>query len=182
MSRRPSDASTQFVETTLGSERLRELTPSDLDALQSLLERGSDYFLLHEDRPPTATEARDDWDAVPSGTPRNHKHVIGLFGPELVGVVDVVRDWPRAGTWIIGLLLLDPAARRRGLGARTVSAIDAWAARSGADRLRIAVVLANAGGLKFWQALGFTEVDVHPDAMRTHSPAIALERPIRSQP
>jgi GNAT superfamily N-acetyltransferase len=180
MSDRSSDAT--FGETTLGSERLRELTPSDLDALQSLFERGSDYFLVHEERPPTASEARDDWDVVPVGTPRSHKHVIGLFGPDLVGVVEVVRDWPRPGTWVIGLLLLDPAARRRRTGTRTVSAIDAWAARSGADRLRVGVVLANSGGLQFWQELGFTQVDAHPDATRAHSTAIALERPIQSQP
>ena len=173
---------TQFVETPLGTEHLRELMPSDLDALQSLFERSSDYFLLHEDRPAAATEARDEWDSVPPGTPRSHKHVIGLFGHDLVGVVEVVRDWPRPGTWNIGLLLLDPAARRRRAGTRTVSAIDAWAARSGADRLRITVIPANSGALEFWQGLGFTRVEAHPRSDRGHPTAIALERPIQSYP
>lgn len=172
---------TQFVETTLGIEHLRELTRSDLDALQSLFERGGDYFLIHEDRPPSPTEARDEWDTVPSGTPRCHKHFIGLFGPDLVGVVEVVRDWPRPGTWVIGLLLLDPAARRRRAGTRVVSAIDAWAARSGADRLRVAVVLANNAALEFWHGLGFTRVQAHLRSERTHHTSIALERPIQSQ-
>jgi GNAT superfamily N-acetyltransferase len=147
-----------------------------------LFERGGDYFLLHEDRPVTAIEARDEWDAVPSGTPRSHKHVIGLFGHDLVGVVEVVRDWPRPGTWSIGLLLLDPAARRRRAGTRTVSAIDAWAARSGADRLRIAVVLANNPALEFWQGLGFTRMQAHPRSERTHHTAIALERSVQNPP
>jgi GNAT superfamily N-acetyltransferase len=172
---------TRFVETPLGTGHLRELTRSDLGALQSLFERGGDYFLLHEDRPPRATEARDEWDAVPPGTPRSHKHVIGLFGHDLVGVVEVVRDWPRPGTWNIGLLLLDPAARRHRAGTRTVSAIDAWAARSGADRLRIAVVLANNAALEFWQGLGFTRVQTHPRSERTHHTSLALERSVQGQ-
>jgi GNAT superfamily N-acetyltransferase len=182
MSRPTPDASPQFAEIPLGIWRLRELTRSDLPALQSLLERGSDYFLLHEGRHPTATEARDEWDVVPSGTPRSHKHLLGLLGPDLVGVAEVVRGWPRPATWNIGLLLLDPAVRRHGAGARTVSAIDAWAARSGADRLRISVIAANAGALDFWQGLGFTTVPAQPAAARTNPTAIALERPVQSHP
>jgi RimJ/RimL family protein N-acetyltransferase len=179
MSRRRSDANVQFAPITLAIGQLRELTQIDLDALQSLLERGSDYFVLHEGRDPTATEARDEWDALPSGTPRSHKHVIGLFRPDLVGVAELVRDWPRPGTWNIGLLLLDPAIRRQRAGTDTVSAIDAWAARSGADRLRISVTPANAGALSFWQRRGFTRVPAQPTAVRAHATAIALERPIQ---
>jgi RimJ/RimL family protein N-acetyltransferase len=136
-----------FGEVTLGFGQLRELTQSDLDVLQSLLERGSDFYVNAEERQPTATEARDEWDSVSSANPRSHKHLIGLFSPDLVGVVEVLRDWPRPRTWNIGLLLLDPAVRRRRAGTQTVSAIDAWAARSGANRLRVSVLAVNPGAL-----------------------------------
>lgn len=168
----------EFAETTLELGQLRALTESELPDLQSLLERGSDLFLLTENRRPTATEAREEWEAVPSGTPRSHKHVIGLFAPALVGVVEVVRDWPRPGTWNIGLLLLDPAIRRRRAGTQTFGAIEAWAARSGADRIRITVMPVNTGALAFWQRLGFTRVPAQPTRVREHATAIALERPI----
>jgi GNAT superfamily N-acetyltransferase len=171
-----------FAEVTLGIGKLRELTQSDLQLLQSLLARAGDYFVLHENRGPTATEAHDEWDVVPSGKPRSDKHVIGLFSPDLVGVAEVLRDWPRPRIWNIGLLLLDPAVRRRRAGTQTVSAIDAWAARSGADRLRVSVLPANAGALEFWQRLGFTDVPAQPATGQAHSTAIALERPIQSRP
>jgi GNAT superfamily N-acetyltransferase len=170
-----------FAEVTLGSGKLRELTQSDLQLLQSLLERAGDYFVLHENRGPTATEARDEWDALPSGKPRSDKHLIGLFSPDLVGVVEVLRDWPRPRTWNIGLLLLDPAVRRRRAGTQTVSAINSWAARSGADRLRVSVLPANAGVLEFWQRLGFAHVPAHATTVRARSTATALERPIQTQ-
>ena len=181
MSRRRSAAECQFAEITLEIGLLRELTESDLDAVQSLYERASDYFVLHEDRNPAATEARDEWQALPSGTPRSHKHVIGLFGPDLVGVAEVVRDWPRAGTWNIGLLLLDPAIRRHRAGTHVMGAIDSWAARSGADRLRITVISANSGALDFWQRLGFTRVPIQPKTDSAHATVIALERPVTTQ-
>jgi GNAT superfamily N-acetyltransferase len=166
--------STPFPASSLAAGELRELSESDLDDVQALFERCEDYFLLHEDRPPTASEARDEWNAVPEGTPRDHKHVLGLFAPELAGVIEVVRDWPRGGTHNIGLLLLDPTARGRGTGAQIVGAVDARAAADGAATLRISVEPANAGGLRFWKRLGFRPVP----AVGTHPTAIALERPV----
>ena len=166
--------SAAFPETALAAGRLRELTESDLEDLQALFERCEDYFLLHEDRPPTATEARDEWDAVPEATPRDHKHVVGLFTDGLAGVVEVVRDWPRAGTWNIGLLLLDPTARGRGAGQEVVAAVDVRALAGAAATLRISVDPANTGGLRFWERLGFTPVS----AVGSHPTAMALERPV----
>jgi GNAT superfamily N-acetyltransferase len=156
----------------LAAGQLRELDEADLDDLQALFERCEDYFLLHEDRPATATEARDEWDAVPGGVSREHKHMLGLFDPGLAGVVEVVRDWPRAGTWNIGLLLLDPAARGRGAGAEVVHAVVAAASAAGAATLRISVDPANSGGLRFWERLGFRPVP----SVGSHPTATAFER------
>ncbi len=157
---------------------LRELTRADLPAVQALFERAADYFVLHEQRQPAPDEAETEWASVPPDTPRDHKHVLGWFAPELAGVAEVVRDWPRPGTWVVGLLLLDPAARGSGAGTAIVGEIDARAARSGADRLRIAVILANTRGMRFWQRLGFAEVPVHASSEQTLSASIALERPV----
>jgi GNAT superfamily N-acetyltransferase len=158
----------------LGDGLLRELTTADLVDLQALLERAADYFLLHEGRATRATEASDVWAAVPDGIPRSNKRVLGLFAPGLCGVADVVCDWPRRGTWMIGLLLLDPAARGRAAGTRVIGAIDAAAAGAGADRLRIAVIPANVGGMRFWRRHGFEPVP----AVGVHPTAVALERPV----
>jgi len=164
----------RFDAVTLDGAKLRELTDDDLDDLQALLERCADYYELHEGRPPTATEAQDEWDGVPDGTPRERKHIVGLLAPDLAGIVEVLQGWPRPGTWNIGLLLLDPAARGRGAGSRIMRAVDAWAGRAGADTLRIAVIPANIGGMAFWRRQGFEPVP----AVGKHPTAIALERPV----
>ena len=100
--------------------------------------------------------------------------MLGLFATGLVGVVEVVRDWPRAGTQNIGLLLLDPAARGRGAGAEILDAVDAWATANGAATLRISVDPANVDGMRFWQRHGFSPVP----SVGTHPTAVALERPV----
>jgi GNAT superfamily N-acetyltransferase len=168
----------RFPAAEVEAGLLRELTDADLDDLQGLLERGADYFALHEDRPTTATEARDLFAEVPDGTPAEDKLMIGLLSPALHGVVDIVCDWPRPGTWMIGLLLLDPVARGRGAGTQIVDALDAAAAGAGADTLRIAVIPANPGAMRFWTRLGFRPVPV----VGVHPSAIALERAVASQP
>jgi GNAT superfamily N-acetyltransferase len=168
----------RFAPAESGAGLLRELTPADLDDLQALLQRCSDYFALHDDRPTTPTEARDVWEAVPDGTPREDKLAVGLFAPGLRGFADIVCDWPRRGTWMIGLLVLDPAVRGRGAGTAMVGAIDAAAARAGADTLRIAAIPKNTGGMRFWTRLGFKPAS----AVGVHPTAIAHERAVVSRP
>lgn len=151
---------------------LRELTEAELDAVQALLDRSHDYYVLATGAGPKATAARDVWNALPPGTPRSAKLTLGVHDPGLVGLVDVVRGWPRPDAWLIGLLVLEPAARGRGLGAHIVGAIDARASDAGAKTLRVAVVHANTPALAFWRRLGFAEVPA------TQPGAIALERPV----
>jgi GNAT superfamily N-acetyltransferase len=149
---------------------LRSLRPADLAGLQALLDRCADYFLTAEGRPPRPTEAQDLCTTLPAGTSADDKHLLGVFCGELRGVVDVIRDWPRPRTWLLGLLLLDPRDRGRGVGAAVVAALDRWAASAGADRLRVAVVEANPRALCFWRSLGFSAVPALGPA------ATALER------
>jgi len=81
---------------------------------------------------------------------------LGVFDPagKLVGLVDIARDHPTPGTWYLGLLLIDPAARGQGVGAAVVRGVKQKAARHGATRLILSVVAENDRALKFWKAQG----------------------------
>ena len=104
--------------------------------------------------------------------PRAGRQAFGLYAPGLVAVIEILRDWRVAGTWTIGLLLLDPLVRRRGAGTALVDALDTCAAQSGAERLRVVVRKANLGGLAFWRRLGFEDVPLDSEE------AVAMERPV----
>lgn len=135
---------------------LRDLLDGDLGALQSLIERCADYYEVATGAPPGPAEAQSIFNVVPEGKGHEDKFLLSVSTEgELTGVVDLIRDWPERGTWIIGLLLLAPEARGHGLGGRVVAELERRARAGGAERMRVAVSPANRPALGFWHHLGY---------------------------
>ncbi len=140
-----------------GQYHTRLLAPNDLRALQTLFERAADYFAIATGAPPAPDEAPRAFVAGPPTKDVSAKRVVGVFAASetLVGVLDALTDWPEDGTWSIGMLLLDPAYRGRGLGGHVLDAFERWAATEGAVRLRTAVVGHHTVGLAFLEGRGY---------------------------
>lgn len=148
---------------------IRRLGSDDAAIFQQLYERCSDYHELVEGAPTRPTPAKDDLAATPPGRLLDDKIVIGIFDANtLVGVLDLFRDEPRPGEWWLGLLMLDPAVRSRGLGRRIVEAALPW---SGARVMWLGVLEANPRAERFWRSAGFAEVkrqDYRSDTGQPH--------------
>jgi GNAT superfamily N-acetyltransferase len=144
--------------------QVTRLTGENLAGLQKFLERCPDYFELVEGRAVRPREAADLLADCPPGQSAADKLLLGVFDAthRLAGILDVVPDYPVQGAWFIGLLLLDPAFRSRGLGQRLYGAFEAWAARSGASRIDLGVVEANTGAARFWTRRGFRRIERRP--------------------
>ncbi len=71
-------------------------------------------------------------------------------------VIDAISDYPEAGTWVLGLLLVAPEHRGKGLGREIVGKFAAW---TGARRLRLGVQTTNVSGRAFWDRLGFRTIE-----------------------
>jgi ribosomal protein S18 acetylase RimI-like enzyme len=141
-----------------GRFRLKPLRPeSDGAAIDDLAQRCADYTLMLTGEPPSHDSSADFFAAIPEGKTRDDMLKLGVFdhAGKLIGLVDIARDHPAPGTWYLGLLLIDPAARSQGIGAAVVRGVKAQAARSGATRLMLSVVAENERALKFWTSLGF---------------------------
>ncbi len=117
---------------------------------------------------------------TPPGFPIEGKYVLGLkSGDELIGVVDILRGYPAAAVWWIGLLLLAPEWRRAGLGRLTVETLAAWAAGEGASSLQLGVQSQNEDGLKFWRHEGFEHLrTVQRRNGRLSNQVLVMGRPI----
>lgn len=141
----------------------RRLGPPDLDALQTLFERGAEYFEIATGAPPGPDEAQRAFVGGPPSKAVSDKQTVGVFDAQstLVGVLDAIPDFPSDGTCTIGLLLVDPAARGAGLGGAVLTAFEAWMTRQGTRRLRTALVAHHAPGLRFLRRAGYTEVARH---------------------
>jgi len=125
--------------------------------LQAFYERCRDYFELVTGQPPSATEARELLGAVPRGASRDDKFAIGLFDApgHLVGILDVIRDFPRPREWYLGLLLFEPTLRGQKLGDRVYHRLEDWVRAQGGTALHLIVEEVNPRALSFWQRMGF---------------------------
>jgi GNAT superfamily N-acetyltransferase len=92
------------------------------------------------------------------------KFVIGFstIDQSLFGVLDAIRDYPTPKDWWMGLLLLDPAQRNKGLGRRIYQSFEYWVRRQDARHIFLGVVEANQKAFQFWQTMGFELVEREP--------------------
>jgi ribosomal protein S18 acetylase RimI-like enzyme len=127
------------------------------DELQAFYERCRDYFELVTGQPPGADEAADLLRSLPRGKTHEDKFVIGLFDApgHLVGVLDVIRDYPKPAEWYLGLLLFEPTLRGRKLGDRVYHRLEEWVRAQGGTALHLVVEEVNPGALRFWERMGF---------------------------
>lgn len=98
---------------------------------------------------------------IPSNSSPDDKFVFGIYfenDPEVVGAVDVVRNWPEKGIAFLGLLLLSEPNQGRSIGVVALRNIEWLATAWGCNRLHIAVDSAEPRRLAFWSRQGFREL------------------------
>lgn len=140
------------------------LSPADEEIVQALYERCSDYHLLEEGTPTRPGAARHLLTALPPGKQPDIKYVLGFHGADggLVGVLDLIRDFPAEGEWWIGLLMLDPAVRGTGVGERIFRSAARAIAGRGGTTIYLGVLEANPAAQRFWRRRGFQELRREP--------------------
>lgn len=129
------------------------------EELQRFYEDCRDYFELETGEPPGPREADDLLRSVPRGKGHDDKFVIGFFDApgHMVGVLDVIRDYPTRGNWYLGQLLFGPTSRGHHLGERVCRRLEAWVRAEGGKAIHLIVQEQNPGALRFWKRMGFEE-------------------------
>ncbi len=175
------------------SERVFELTgcfgvrldERRTEELQAFYEGCRDYFELVTGQPPSRTEAADLVAALPGGKSRDDKFVIGLFDApgHLVGVLDVIRDFPKEREWYLGLLLFEPTLRGKKLGDRVYHRLEDWVRAQGGSAVHLIVEEVNPGALRFWQRMGFEVRGMGKRTLRgKESVFIRMTRELQTRP
>lgn len=136
---------------------IRALDPqADLAAVQDLCVRAADYIVLETGAAPTQNYAANILAEAPPSLPSEDVFSFGAEARgEICGIVTCLRNFYGQGEWYMGLLLLDPAARGAGLGARMGGYVFDLARSEGATCIRVAVLDVNVRGRAFWDAQGF---------------------------
>ncbi|MDR1132037.1 MAG: GNAT family N-acetyltransferase [Oscillospiraceae bacterium] len=140
---------------------IRVLGQDHREAVARLSESCRDYFLLHFGRPPIPSDIDGIYEDLPPGKGYEDKFLLGVFAEEgrLAGLVELIRDYKEAGSWALGMMLLGPAERGRGLGRAIHSTLAKKTRTLGADRLRIVVAHDNLKGQAFWKAMGYEKTE-----------------------
>jgi ribosomal protein S18 acetylase RimI-like enzyme len=136
--------------------RVARLGEVDRARLSDFCAASTDFELIHGEPggDATAAELLGPLDPPYANKPR---HVWGLEEDgQLIGVVELLEGHPRPEDWYIGLLLLHPAHRRRGLGTKACDATMSWIRSHGGKLVRLVVQKQNAGARAFWERQGFS--------------------------
>jgi RimJ/RimL family protein N-acetyltransferase len=140
--------------------KIKSLCADNYNIVEKLCEKCSDYFILQNGTLPSKEEVDEIFFSLPPDKNYEDKFVSGIykFNDELVGIIDIVRDYPTAGEWMLGLMLIEPEERGSGLGKIVHKALVDWATDLGAKFFRIGVMEDNYKGANFWSALGYSKI------------------------
>ncbi len=136
----------------------RALIESDAEPIQAMFESDPAYFELTQGAPPGPAELQSLVTALPPDGDRGYEDkflFILLDGEEVAGVVDLIRDYPTAATWYLGLVFLTPTQRGRGRGRAVLRGLYSWISAQGGTALRLGVVEGNARARWLYASEGF---------------------------
>lgn len=141
---------------------VKSLEISDADILQQLYEKCADYNYLMEGQPPSPTAALDEFSAIPEGKSLQDKYMLGIFDSQdrLIGLIEGIQNYPENRIWWVGLIMLAPANRCRGLLRPLAKEFEQWIAMQKIDYDYVmgSVVETNNKVLRLWQQMGFEVV------------------------
>lgn len=140
--------------------QIKSLTIDQLKSIELLNLKCSDYYLLHDGVLPSKKEAVEIFSSLPPGKNYEDKFVLGIYKSkgELIGIIEIVKNFPVVGEWMLGLLFIDPEERDHGLGRQVHEALVQWAITLGSESFRIGVIKENFKGKKFWSDLGYVKI------------------------
>ena len=170
----------------LDGYRVARLTIEDAPDVQSLYESCSDYHLAHEGTPTRGTAGREELESLPPGRSMEDKFPFGIYAPEgeLLAYLELFRNYPTEPEWWLGLLMLDPKMRGRGLGTQIFRVASRWAAKNGAGAIQLAVLEGDPAAQRFWARHGFEFVRrraYESQSQKKNHTVIVLRRPLSSR-
>lgn len=133
---------------------LQPLAARDSLALQAIYDASASDFSLLAGQPAPAQQASHDLTAADEDEAR---HILGIFlNDALAGVIDLRFGEPGPQDTRLGLILLAPEHRRRGLGRWALRILEAWLARdTPVERVVVAVQANNYAAQRFFLANGY---------------------------
>lgn len=148
-----------------GRLTVQRLGSGDEAVLQEVFEKAGDYFLRITGHPAPEPDAAAREIGSCIATPGRDVALLSLHAEaeaeaEPVGVLGWWHGNPEPDVTLLGMLMLVPERRGRGLARDALAALEAWEAQRGVHRLRTAVAAGNYREHALLRALGFDEMPI----------------------
>jgi len=129
----------------------------DLEDIKKLYNECEAYFIIEQGKPATDTDAENILSVLPPNKSIEDKFVIGVYNTSssLVAIVDLVKDFPEKGEWMLGLLLISTHQRGRGLGKAINAELIRMIQKENGKKIRVGVISNNELGLMFWKSQNY---------------------------
>jgi GNAT superfamily N-acetyltransferase len=128
---------------------------SDLGAVEAVYRRAADYLDLESGLTPDVAARAFFEERPPASTQEPLKFGVRGDDGALVAIGDLAFGYPEADDAYLGLLLLVPEMRGKGLGQVILGKVKMLVRTHGALRLLVGVLDANEQALIFWERQGF---------------------------
>jgi len=139
--------------------KIMSLSLNDIESVGELCKECEDYFLLCNGTLHTRKDLEEIFTSLPPNKLSQDKFVLGIFYKgQLIGVIDLIRNFPVFGQWIIGLFLLKEKERGKGIGKLIHRTLSKIVLKESGKSLRIGVIKENVNGLNFWKNLGYKKI------------------------
>ncbi|WP_226780972.1 GNAT family N-acetyltransferase [Oceaniglobus trochenteri] len=151
---------------------LRALGAEDAALVAELQSDCADYIALETGQAPGPAHVAGFFDDAPPGLSADQIFAMAICeGERPIGLLNWSQGYPETTDAYIGLLMLVPTARGRGIGGEVLSQVIRAARNRHCTRLLLCVFRDNPAALRFWQAHGFRHRQTTPPATfgaRTH--------------
>lgn len=144
-----------------GPWRAQPISEAHAPWLQAFLDANPLYFVTVNGRPAGPGDALAELtERPPAEMSYRELHWLAFVDEAgtLQGVANVLSDLLAPGVWHTGLFIVATALHGTGAARSLYEALEAWMRHSGAQWLRLGVVLGNARAEAFWHRMGYTEV------------------------
>ncbi|ROQ94323.1 ribosomal protein S18 acetylase RimI-like enzyme [Streptomyces sp. 2132.2] len=146
----------QFPTSGAAAPMVRPMRPEDEPDVARVLAACDDYLLAATGFPALPADVQSLYYSLPDGADFEQKHLLVVCdGATVVGVVDAVAGHPDRLGCSVGLFLLDPKARRTGIGTRVARHLLGEAATRGMRYVTATCPQSWAPGRAFLVKMGF---------------------------
>ncbi len=140
--------------------RIKLITENEINEAFELCKNCADYYLMDTGRLPCKDDVLGIFAELPPQKTLDDKYIVGMFNinDKLVGLMDIVKDYPEKSVWMLGLLLIHTDVRKKGLGKAFYHEVVKLVKNNNGKVVRIGVYEENESALNFWKSIGFREV------------------------